>query len=80
MGLYVVTQELDEQTMYQPGPKNEIKLSQMRVIFGGRNKAKEYELINIKIQHYRQFPKYVNTKLREIFKDVFTPKQMERLI
>ncbi|KAJ8872942.1 hypothetical protein PR048_026558 [Dryococelus australis] len=37
------------------------------------------ELINIKIQH-RQCPKYPNTKLREILKDAFTPKQIERLI
>ncbi|KAJ8866145.1 hypothetical protein PR048_033669 [Dryococelus australis] len=41
-----------------------------------RNNTKEF--INIKIQH-RQYPKYVKTKQREILKDVFTPKQIERL-
>ncbi|KAJ8875489.1 hypothetical protein PR048_023384 [Dryococelus australis] len=37
------------------------------------------KMINIKIQH-KLCPKYGNTKLREILKDVFMPKQIERLI
>ncbi|KAJ8891358.1 hypothetical protein PR048_010874 [Dryococelus australis] len=65
--------------------EHEIKLFQVRVlsleeeIKRKKNASLRQELINIKIQH-RQCSKYVNTKLREVLKDVFMPKQIERLI
>ncbi|KAJ8868375.1 hypothetical protein PR048_029891 [Dryococelus australis] len=68
-GTHVITQELNEQTMCQPGPSQTIR----------KNASLRQELINIKIQH-RKCPKYANTKLREISKDVFTPKQIARQI
>ncbi|KAJ8881167.1 hypothetical protein PR048_017640 [Dryococelus australis] len=74
---HVVTQEQNEQTVCQPGPSTRHKLSSLEEEIKRKNTSEKnickinlvilmQELINIKIQH-RQYPKYANTKLREIF-------------